>query len=124
MLHFARTITLLAAALWSMCAVAASPTLAESAPVESEPILRFDVIEVPAKGRVSVVTGNVERLSGNDHWVLVKPGYRLMHGDQVKVSAGATLIIKFSGKERAEFTAAPKDRWLRFQVAGRLGHDT
>ena len=107
-----------------MCAVAASPILVEASPLESEPVLRLDIIEMPNKGKVSTVTGNVERLSRNDRWIAVKSGYRLQHGDQVKVGAGATLIIKFSGKERVEFSAAPRDRWLRFEIAKRPGHDT
>jgi hypothetical protein len=119
MLRFARTITILTAALWVSCAVVASRARAEDPPVESEPVLRFDIVEVPRAGRVSAVSGNVERLRGNDRWVLVKPGYRLQNGDRFKISAGATLVIDFSDKERAEFIAAPEHRWLRFEFAPR-----
>ena|SRR6187399_712551 len=124
MLHSARKIVFLAAALWPLCAFAESPVSVVDLPVETEPVLRFEIIEVPGEGKVSAVTGNVERLSGSDRWVLVKRGNRVLHGDQLKVSAGATLALKFSGKQRAEFAAAPKDRWLRFEIAGRPGHET
>jgi len=82
-------------------------------------VLRFDIVEVPGRGKVGRVSGDVQRLSrAENQWVDVMEGYRLSHKDQFKIGSGASLNVVFSASERAEFLAAPKDRWIQFELRG------
>ena len=90
-----------------------------TAPTESEPVLRFDIVDIPRPGKVERVSGDVQRFIRKESaWVTVKNGYRLSHEDQFRIGPGAALVVVFSASERAEFSAAPADRWIQFHVVG------
>jgi hypothetical protein len=121
MLRLTQTLVLIGSALLVSCAgtgEGVGSASGQSTPVELEPVLRFDIVKIPRQGKVAVASGSIERLAHENRWVAVKAGYRLMDKDQFKIGSGASLVVVFSRTERAEFSPAPADRWVQFEIAG------
>jgi hypothetical protein len=82
------------------------------------PLLRFDIIDIPRQGEVTLVAGDVDRLDSENRWVAIRKGDRVSHRDKLMIGPGAILTLAFSAAERAEFSAAPDERWVQFEIAG------
>ena len=86
--------------------------------VLEEPLLRSEVIEIPKAGLAESVSGKVEVLKDGKEWLLLLDGASLSNGSRVRIDAGASVVVRFSSKDRIEFLAFPKERWVVFQVKG------
>lgn len=92
-----------------------SDVAAETAALE-QPLLTFDVVEIPRAGIAELVSGDVEVLTEEQGWISLTKGTKLADGARLRVGAGAALTIRFSATELAEFRPADKERWVVLDV--------
>ncbi|MFO1456108.1 MAG: hypothetical protein U1F18_07675 [Steroidobacteraceae bacterium] len=93
----------------SQTVIPTSPTKIE------EPILRFDVVDIPGKGQIVSVAGRVERWTRRG-WVDVAPGETVENDARLQLPANSDLVIRFSGKSDLRFSAMPTVRRVAFRV--------
>jgi hypothetical protein len=88
------------------------------------PLLRFDVVDIPAPGSAADVDGAVEVLVPSNGWVAVKVGTPLGDESKIRIGAGAALTVQFSATERIEFRPAPAERWVVLEESSADPHGT
>ena len=83
----------------------------------TEPILRFEELEIPSAATVELIQGEVE-LYTRTGWVPVTLAAVLGDNSRLRIPAGATLHLVFSSKGSAQFQPAPKERLVALRVRG------
>lgn len=97
-----------------VAAVASDPAPAVETPL-TEPVLRFDEVEIPSPATVQEVHGEVE-LYTRTGWVLVTQKATLGNNSRLRIPAGASLRLAFSPMGSAQFQPAPKERLVALRI--------
>lgn len=77
-----------------------------------QPLLTFDVVEIPRTGSADLVAGDVEILMKERGWIQLTKGAKLVDGARLRIGVGAALTVRFSATEQIEFRPADKERWI------------
>ena len=83
----------------------------------TEPVLRFEELEIPAPATVQLIHGKVE-LYTRTGWVPLTRAAVLGDNSRLRIPAGATLHLAFSPKGSAQFQPAPNERLVALRVRG------
>ena len=111
--------------LLTMLGLPVLPSRAEDRPVPggttietiTEPVLRFEEVEIPSPATVQLIHGKVE-LYTRTGWVPLTLAVVLGDNSRLRIPAGATLHLVFSPKGSAQFQPAPKERLVALRVRG------
>lgn len=84
----------------------------------SEPVLVYEVFQIPTSGTANRVSGPVELMSEGNEWVALQSGARLSGGTRIHIAAGGYLSISFRRSEKLELRESAEDRWLVLEDPG------
>ena len=79
------------------------------------PVIRFDVIDIPATARAEGVKGRVEIFAPSGRWIPVKDGTSLGSGTRLRIDAGAGLTVRVSTSWFVELCSPETERWVMLE---------
>src|SRR5262245_46169665 len=111
-----RSVVVLLGLWFGLGAAEACEKVANFSPHDTElltyPVIRLEVIDIPATARAEGVIGRVVLIAPSGRWIPVKNGTLLGSGARIRIDAGAGLTVRASTSWSIDLCSAESERWV------------